>query len=364
MLKSWLLYHRIRMADMASMLDQLRPFLNAMPADSADTQRLHGEYAVLRSYQYFVATDVSHMQAQAWQALDLLPREALYARSMAIMLLSTTFQMHGEFTKATEIAYQTLRDETVQHTTHHTRLLTILGVLHWLEADLPEVRQIMTEHLNLSHKLHLPESLTYARYWLGVYHYERQELAQAEQFLTAVVNPAYPLIDRNSAAASFLLALTYLGLGKADEAEQVTDRLLGALLKQGNLLPLGFARALKAELTLRQGKLTEAASWLQHHQLPPLFPITRPYLPHLTAVKVFLVQIQAAKEPFSKDFVDDARAKFDNFHLQMGGDHALYYLMNLAEFMPRAMSMPAKEFKSLERTAQQGGRLHRHQDGQ
>jgi len=29
--------------------------------------------------------------------------------------------------------------------------------------------------------------------------------------------------------------------------------------------------------------------------------------------------VEAAKEPFSKKFVDHARERFNNFHLQMGG---------------------------------------------
>ncbi|NEQ11546.1 MULTISPECIES: serine hydrolase domain-containing protein [unclassified Moorena] len=63
--------------------------------------------------------------------------------------------------------------------------------------------------------------------------------------------------------------------------------------------------------------------------------------------------VEAAKEPFSKKFVDHARERFNNFHLQMGGDHALYYLMNLPEFMPTAMSMPAVKFKRLKRDIQE-----------
>ncbi|GAL27815.1 hypothetical protein JCM19239_4780 [Vibrio variabilis] len=35
--------------------------------------------------------------------------------------------------------------------------------------------------------------------------------------------------------------------------------------------------------------------------------------------------VEAAKGTFSPEFVDAARAKFNNFHWQMGGDHALYY---------------------------------------
>jgi CubicO group peptidase (beta-lactamase class C family) len=59
--------------------------------------------------------------------------------------------------------------------------------------------------------------------------------------------------------------------------------------------------------------------------------------------------VEAAKEPFSRAFVDEARARFDNFHLQMGGDHTLYYLAHLSEFMQTAMSMPAADFRALER---------------
>ena len=40
-----------------------------------------------------------------------------------------------------------------------------------------ELQLIATQHLELSHELELTESLTYARYLLGLYHYERNELA-------------------------------------------------------------------------------------------------------------------------------------------------------------------------------------------
>ncbi len=32
--------------------------------------------------------------------------------------------------------------------------------------------------------------------------------------------------------------------------------------------------------------------------------------------------VSAAKRPFPLEFVNDARARFANFHYQMGGDHA------------------------------------------
>lgn len=59
--------------------------------------------------------------------------------------------------------------------------------------------------------------------------------------------------------------------------------------------------------------------------------------------------VDAAKSPFPKSFVDEARAHFDNFHAQMGGDHALYYTLHLSEFMKAAVSAPNPDVKPLTR---------------
>jgi CubicO group peptidase (beta-lactamase class C family) len=57
--------------------------------------------------------------------------------------------------------------------------------------------------------------------------------------------------------------------------------------------------------------------------------------------------VGAAKEGFSADFVNDARKHFDNFHYQMGGDHALYYNLRLSEFLPTAVAAPADAVQEL-----------------
>jgi len=59
--------------------------------------------------------------------------------------------------------------------------------------------------------------------------------------------------------------------------------------------------------------------------------------------------ISEAKNGFSFDFVNDARDKFENFHYQLGGDHAVYYNLHLSELLPSAVSAPNVAYKSLER---------------
>ncbi|MEW9922473.1 serine hydrolase domain-containing protein [Marimonas sp. MJW-29] len=63
--------------------------------------------------------------------------------------------------------------------------------------------------------------------------------------------------------------------------------------------------------------------------------------------------VSSALEPFKRDFVTDARSHFNNFHFQLGGDHTLYYLLNLPEFMQTAMSMPNSEYRPIERAHNQ-----------
>lgn len=59
--------------------------------------------------------------------------------------------------------------------------------------------------------------------------------------------------------------------------------------------------------------------------------------------------VAAAKEPFSFEFANEARKYFDSFHMQMGGDHALYYMSNLSEFLVSSYSAPNPGFIPLKR---------------
>ena len=61
------------------------------------------------------------------------------------------------------------------------------------------------------------------------------------------------------------------------------------------------------------------------------------------------VSAAITKDVFTPEFIRGARENFNNFHFQMGGDHALYYAMHLEEFMPSTESAPNINYKPLER---------------
>lgn len=61
------------------------------------------------------------------------------------------------------------------------------------------------------------------------------------------------------------------------------------------------------------------------------------------------IPVTQVKEGFSKQFIDQANASFGNFHMQMGGDHALYYAINMSKYMPAELAMPHGEVSVLKR---------------
>ena len=59
--------------------------------------------------------------------------------------------------------------------------------------------------------------------------------------------------------------------------------------------------------------------------------------------------VSAVRKGFNKEFVDSARKQFSNFHMQLGGDHALYYTTHFTEFVPAAMALPSGPVSELKR---------------
>ncbi|MEZ9741695.1 serine hydrolase domain-containing protein [Vibrio splendidus] len=62
-----------------------------------------------------------------------------------------------------------------------------------------------------------------------------------------------------------------------------------------------------------------------------------------------IIPVTEVKKGFDKKTVDEARSRFSNFHMQMGGDDALYYTTQMTEFMPAALAMPSGKVSELPR---------------
>lgn len=61
------------------------------------------------------------------------------------------------------------------------------------------------------------------------------------------------------------------------------------------------------------------------------------------------LEVSSATSPFSLEFAQDAQKRFEDFHYQLGGDHALYYNLHLSEVLKTATSKPNALYQPLEK---------------
>lgn len=62
-----------------------------------------------------------------------------------------------------------------------------------------------------------------------------------------------------------------------------------------------------------------------------------------------IIPVTQVKKGFDKAFIDEANTAFSNFHMQMGGDHALYYALHMTKYVPAELAMPHGETSVLKR---------------
>ena len=159
-----------------------------------------------------------------------------------------------------------------------------------MEGDLNGLKQPALQCLKLGEQHALPESISFGRYFLGVLHYVRNELSEAERYLAAVVDDPFTVRPQYLVQSAFALARIYTPHGRDDEASNVIESVISHIMETNDTLALAVARAFQVELALRQRKIPEAQRLSEHAAYDLLPPIWLFYVPQLTPVKLLLAQ--------------------------------------------------------------------------
>ncbi len=288
MAKAWLLQNRAQINKIAPLVDQAQRLLQAKSGKSELERSLKGELWALQSYLALSTADPQKMIKSAQQALNTLPENWSTIRGATTMLLSGGNQMAGNAETARAIIYEALIPGHVKVSAYRARLLTALCFINWLEADLRELRQAAKACWEISSQHKLPESIAGSRYFMGIYHYYRNELIEAENVLTEAVKSPYTQNGLNYMGCTFVLALTLEAMRRFKEADECIQHHNSIALETGNELLLGFMQGFRADLDLRRGHLDRASHWADSYDPDPLIPMTRCYLPQVTKVKILL----------------------------------------------------------------------------
>ncbi len=161
-------------------------------------------------------------------------------RSIAVAVVAGGLQMQGKLEQGVAVIRKALADPTWPAPLR-ARKGHYLCIVYFQEGDLTSVLRSASEYLVLADQLHLPESQSNFRYHLGIAHYLRNELAQAEPYLLALWQDRATSAPSYLAMGVFALALIYLSQNRLVEAEQVIDR-LSARRETGGYVCPGAAR--------------------------------------------------------------------------------------------------------------------------
>jgi LuxR family maltose regulon positive regulatory protein len=297
MLKTWLVYHSGLWFELSAYLERLASIMANDP-DQEITIRLAGEISVLRSLIAYHSGDAEEAITYARQAIASTPSKFWVVRVQARTYLGLGLLLSGDESGGYHAFYDAFHEERVQNKRFKATLLMAACYFHWIAADLQGMEQAARQSIAICPPTGFRSIEGYGKYNLGRVCYQKNDLSAAEELFASIVAKPYQNYGDCYTSSACGLAMTYQALGRAAKARQVTEETIAFLLETGNTTQLPVARALQADLALKQGQLPAANQWadkLDH--VPPLGPTIGFIAPHLTLIKVWL----AINNPTSLD---------------------------------------------------------------
>jgi ATP/maltotriose-dependent transcriptional regulator MalT len=175
-LEAWMLNRSGLNADISTSLDQVEALTENKTLPEAEVRRLRGEIDALRSCQLYGQGDVQGALTAARCALEGTGFELSSVRGTAWMVMAMALHKKGDLNGAFETLYDGLKEDRYHLNTFPTRLLIALASIQCMEAN-PKNLGLTAEYLlKLAHERDLPESISWAHYFLGTASYLMNDL--------------------------------------------------------------------------------------------------------------------------------------------------------------------------------------------
>jgi LuxR family maltose regulon positive regulatory protein len=179
-------------------------------------------------------------------------------------------------------------DEAQANGPYRMRSLVTTCFVYLLAGDLQGIVDVANQVLVLGEEQHYPQTANWAHYFRGIVQYHRNNLAEAEQDLSAVVLDHYRTHLQCLVQSAMALALTYQAQQRPAQALAVADLLPAFLYESGNTVLMPVIHAFQADLALRQSRLAEASQWAAQTQPAALSLMPHFFAHHLVWPRVLL----------------------------------------------------------------------------
>jgi len=295
---------------LAQDIEKTSALLECADIESSEVAELETELLVLRSTLAYWSLNPSLAASLTEKALADLPEQQEYVRSVALMYRAVTYQLDGESQQAELLQKNHFYDEQCNSPASQARIIQSLCFVHWCEADTRKLVQSASKLLQTSLDYQLQWSHSFARYFLGLAHYERNELSDAVEQLEIVVDEPYRYPIQNVTHCSFLLGLCYQALGFPARAREVADSIARLTFDAGNGMFIDLAAAFQAELDLQQGHIAQADQWARNFVAPAAHVMIRYFNAELTYTRILMAQDQ----PAAAELLDSMHKLLNRIH--------------------------------------------------
>ncbi len=300
--QAWLAYIRYHFAAISALLAAAEAALakeTGLVAAGAAT--LPGEIATLRATVAYNNNDAAGTVRWAALAMQRLKPEMQYAMGLATLFYICGLQASGQYAEAVTFAHRQID----VHATRPALLLRILLALCSVHNDMADVfgmQSVATPYELAARQFGLGLSVAWSNYAQGWLHYQRNQLAQAEQrFRTLAASASHGRAILDGATG---LALTLLAQGHPDQALAAVAVLRDQLLEREMLALLPVAES------LRQRVLLHSAGPDLHYQAPGTqVPIEFWEQPVLTQVRTLLARGAPEDPALAKELLARLRAR-------------------------------------------------------
>jgi LuxR family maltose regulon positive regulatory protein len=281
-------FSQFRKADLSRLLDRAESLITALP-QSPEHEALRGEIAGLRTCTLGDLPDFSACAQSAHLALRTAPHDRRLARALAWLHASLGRLIRGEYMAAFEMMYSSLSAERCEGPTCRARLLAMAAYLHAYAGDLPALQRVASEVLTIDDIPEHGATRNWARHHLGVVHYQRNDLAAAEDLLSTVIAERHQAFPDCVVQSAIALALTYQAQGRPQAARQSADLAAQHVrdMRCPSLLPV--VDAFQAQLAVQQGRVAEAVERVAQAPVPEALGFASSFFnPHLAVIRVWL----------------------------------------------------------------------------
>jgi LuxR family transcriptional regulator, maltose regulon positive regulatory protein len=306
--KAWSAYNHYNLLQVPTLIDQAHALITQRALEPALARRLQGEVEFFRGYQCFWANDVPGVLVHMQRALDDIPLEWWHARVLPRLFLASAYHMLGDPASAATALAAGLA-EAQANGPYLMRSFMITCFVHWYAGDLQGMADAADQTLAFGQQYHYLQTVNWARYFRGIVHYHRNQLAEAEQDLLAVVLDHYRTHLQCLVHATIALSLTYQALQQPARALTMADLIPKFLFEMGNTILLPTLHTFQADLALRQSRIAEASQWASQAR-PAAFSLMPHFFgQHLVLPKVLL----ALNTPASQEAAADQLAQLREF---------------------------------------------------